>query len=78
MIKFTNSNYDFLFYINEQVNNLLGVAGRIYKENDKKYRLVFFRQNDIVILLNNIYENLSNSYLERKYKIFGSCYGFES
>ena len=78
MINFTNSNYDFLFYINEQVNNLLGVAGRIYKENDKKYRLVFFRQNDIVILLNNIYENLSNSYLERKYKIFESYYGFAS
>lgn len=78
MINFTNSNYDFLNYINNQVNSLIGISGKIYKEKDKKYRLVFFRQNDIYILLDKIYENLSNSYLVRKYDIYMSYYGFAS
>ena len=35
MINFTNSNEEFLSYINNKVNNLIGISGKIYKEKDK-------------------------------------------
>lgn len=78
MINFTNSNEEFLSYIKNEVNNLIGISGSIYKENDKKYRLVYFRQDDIKILLDKIYEDITVSYLIRKYNIYTSYYGFAS
>lgn len=78
MINFTNSNEEFLSYINNKVNNLIGISGKIYKEKDKKYRLIYFRQNDIKILLDKIYDNKTDSYLTRKYNIYKSYYGFAS
>ena len=78
MINFTNSNEEFLSYINNKVNNLIGISGKIYKEKDKKYRLIYFRQNDIKILLDKIYDNKTDSYLIRKYNIYKSYYGFAS
>lgn len=76
MVNFTNANDDFLFYINNKVNDLIGISGSIYKEKDKKYRLIYFRQDDIRTLLDNIYENISDSFLIRKYDIYMSYYGF--
>lgn len=76
MVNFTNANYEFFNYINNQLKNQMGIVGNIYKEKDKKYRLVVYRKNDVKILLDNIYTDLSYSYLDRKYQIYKSYYGF--
>lgn len=76
VVNFTNANIDFLNYINNQLYNNLNILGRIYKEKDTKYRLVIFRKSDVKLLLDNIYNDLSYSYLKRKYQIYKSYYGF--
>lgn len=74
-VKFVNSNEGFLKYLNDTIYDLIKIHGSIYKENDKKYQLVFFRQSDVNVLLDKIYYNLNNCKLERKYDIYKSYYG---
>lgn len=76
MVNFTNSNYEFLNYLNNQLKNQMNISGNMYKEKDKKYRLIIYRKKDVKILLDNIYSDLSYSYLSRKYQIYKSYYGF--
>lgn len=76
MVSFTNSNEDFLEYINKTVKITLGITGSIYKETDKKYKLIYFRKNDVRLLLDTIYGCNTQNYLLRKYNIYMSYYGF--
>lgn len=72
-VSFTNSNNDFLQYINSLIENILAIKGSIYKENDKKYKLMYFKQSDVRKLLDWIYDG-SQLQLSRKYNIYQSYY----
>ena len=74
-VNFTNSNKDFLMYIQDEVQKRIDVIGHIYKEKDKKYRLVYCKQIDVKKLLDNLYIRY-NLCLQRKYSIYQSYYGF--
>ena len=67
-VSFTNSNEIFLKYLNETLNDLIGICGHIYKEKDFKYRLQYFKKEDVFILLNKLYKNCNDYKLERKYE----------
>ena len=75
ILKFTNSNIDFLEYLRDVIDTRLNIKGHIYKETDKKYQLTYFRQNDVKIVLDKIYENKDCQFLERKYDVYKSYYG---
>lgn len=75
-VSFTNANADFLEYLNNTISQKINIKGRIYKENEKKYKLMFFRKDDVKILLDEIYSCKTDSYLTRKYEIYKSYYGF--
>lgn len=77
-LQFINSNYNFLKYIRETVYDLLGINGSIYKEKDKKYRLMYYKQKDVKCVLDKIYENDDCQLLNRKYNIYKSFYGSPS
>ncbi|MCM1315253.1 MAG: LAGLIDADG family homing endonuclease [Alistipes senegalensis] len=77
-VKFVNANVDFLNYIKDTIFQLVNIKGTIYKEKENKYQLVFFVQKDVRYLLNYIYYDTNNQYLERKYNIYKSYYGFAS
>ena len=72
-VHFTNSNISFLEYLNNEIKNRLCIEGSIYKETEKKYKLFYFRQDDVKILLDEIYKNCSTK-LERKYLKYKSFY----
>ena len=72
-VSFTNANKDFLEYINTQIKNIMSITGSIYKENDKKYKLMYYRQNDVKRLLDWVYTNKTIC-LNRKYDIYTSYY----
>lgn len=76
-VHFTNSNPEFLDYLNEKIESHLGIKGSIYKETDKKYKLYYFRKDDVKILLDKMYES-SETKLIRKYEIYKSYYGYTS
>ena len=73
-VHFTNSNKEFLEYINNEVKDILKIEGKIYKEKDKKYKLYYYRKDDVKILLDEIYKN-SEVKLDRKYLKYKSFYG---
>jgi hypothetical protein len=74
-VQLTNSNEDFLKYLNDTIYSLLNIRGSIYKEKDHKYRLVYFRKNDTKLLLDTIYKDENCTKLQRKYNIYKSHYG---
>ena len=74
-IQLTNSNKNFLEYLNNNICSLLNIKGSIYKETDHKYRLVYFRKNDTKLLLDTIYKDENCMKLQRKYEIYKSYYG---
>lgn len=74
-LQFVNSNKLFLEYIQISIKNILGINGSIYKETDKKYQLTYFRQSEVKIILDKLYENSNCQLLKRKYKIYKSYYG---
>lgn len=74
-VELTNSNKYFLEYLNNTIYSLLNIKGSIYKEKDRKYRLVYFRKNDTKLLLDTIYKNENCIKLQRKYDIYKSYYG---
>lgn len=74
-VKFVNSNEAFLKYIKEKIFDNLGIKGSIYKEKDKKYQLTYFRQSDVKLLLDHLYQNDEHPRLDRKYEIYKSYYG---
>lgn len=77
-LSFTNSNDDFLNYLRDEIFKLTNIQGSIYKEKDKKYKLYYYNQEDLKIILNKIYENKDCEYLERKYKKYQSFIGSPS
>lgn len=76
-IHFTNSNIEFLNYIKEEIKNRLNISGSIYKETDKKYKLYYFRKDEVKLLLDEIYKSCEIK-LKRKYEIYKSFYGHTS
>ncbi len=74
-LHFVNSNKLFLEYILTSIKTILGINGSIYKETDNKYQLIYFRQSDVKIILDKIYENSNCQLLKRKYEIYKSYYG---
>ena len=74
-VSFTNSNAVFLEYLNSRVKELLDIEGSIYKENDLKFKLIFFRKCDTLKLLKNIYKDSNKIYLERKFEIYDKYNG---
>ena len=78
ILKFTNSNINFLEYLKQTVNKKLDIDGHIYKENDKKYQLVYFKKCDVKSILDKIYEDHNCVKLDRKYMIYKSYYGSPS
>ena len=77
-IQLTNSNKDFLNYLKDNIYLLLNIQGSIYQETDHKYRLVYFRKNDVKLLLDTIYKDENCIKLQRKYNIYKSHYGSPS
>ena len=76
-VHFTNSNPQFLEYLKKEIKTRIDIEGSIYKEKEKKYRLYYFRKDDVKILLDKIYEN-SETKLFRKFNIYKSFYGYAS
>lgn len=74
-VSFTCSNDSFLKYIDQKIHEELNISGSIYKEKDRKYRLVFFRHSDTKTLLDWIYKNPNASMLKRKYEKYSLAYG---
>jgi len=74
-VKFVNSNEMFLKYIQSNILDRLNIKGSIYKENDKKYQLVYFVKAHVKLLLDSIYYDNRNQMLLRKYEIYKSYYG---
>lgn len=74
-VSFTCSNRDFLDYINQKIYSEIGVLGRIYTEKDKKHRLIFYKNEDVKVLLDWIYKNSNASMLTRKYEKYSLAYG---
>ena len=69
IVSFTNSNQDFLNYLNLQIYKHIGIEGIVYKEKDRKYRLIYSKKDYVLKLLDFIYKD--NSFcLERKYNIY--------
>lgn len=68
MIHFTCSNKNFLEYLLKNIESKLKITGKVYKEKDKKYRLMYYRRDDAEILLDYIYINSNGLRLERKYE----------
>lgn len=75
MVHFTNGNNHILQYLNQRIQNELGITGTIYTEKDFKHRLMYFRQDDVRKLLNWIYSDLSKPMLKRKYEKYMETYG---
>lgn len=65
-VSFTCSNQDFLTMLQCEIGTAIGILGHIYKEKDKKYRLVYFKDSDIPVLLNWIYYDQTLTMLTRK------------
>lgn len=74
-VHFTNPNEEFLKYIKNIVEEEIGVSGTIYKENDMKYRLYYFRTADTRKFLDWIYQDDGSYRLPRKYNRYLSYYG---
>lgn len=68
MVHFTCSNKKFLEYLDGVITKNIGIHGKIYKEKDKKYRLMYYRRTDAESLLNYMYYDSDNLRLERKYE----------
>lgn len=68
MVHFTCGSKSFLEYLFRKIENKLNITGKIYKEKDKKYRLMYYKQADAKILLEYIYKDSDGLRLERKYK----------
>lgn len=75
-VQFINSNREFLEYLSQEIEQRINIHGHIYKEKEKKYRLIYFKSNDVLTLLDNMYHNKNNHFLKRKYEKFKSYYGF--
>lgn len=74
-LQLVNSNRCFLEYLKNTIDSLLNINGSIYKENDKKYQLTYFIQDDVQTILDNVYKDKDCQRLERKYEIYKSFYG---
>lgn len=70
VISLTNSNIEFLQYLNNKIEDLLSIKGHIYKEKEYKYRLVYCKKSDVNLIKNNMYKNKGEHYLLRKYVKF--------
>lgn len=77
-IHFTNPNRDFLEYLKNVIDEEIGISGTIYKENDMKYRLYYFRVEDTKKFLDWIYQDDGAYRLPRKYQKYLSYYGLAS
>lgn len=74
-VKFTNSNYNFLKYIKNTVENNIKINMSIYKENDNKYNLCVTKKEDCKKLLEKLYEDKNCQKLNRKYELYKTNYG---
>lgn len=74
-IQITNSNLDFLEYLREEISQILNVFGKIYKEKENKYRLIYYRDKDSKVLLDEIYKDKKCFKLERKFDIYKKHFG---
>ena len=73
-LQITNANTGFLEYLVNEISDRINITGSIYKEKDLKYRLVFFWQSDVRLLLDEIYRDENCVKLERKHNIYKSYY----
>lgn len=67
MVHFTCGSRVFLEYLMKSIEKETGIIGKIYAENDRKLRLMYYREADASILLEYIYRDSDNLRLERKY-----------
>ena len=77
VVNITSCTNGVLEYVNNMANRLLHINGRIYSENDKKYRIIWFRPLDVKILLDAIYSE-DTPELKRKRSIYDNFYGFST
>ena len=70
----TNANRNFLEYLENEIYARLRIRGSVYKENDRKFRLVYFRKQDTKLLLDEIYKDENCVKLSRKFSIYKSHY----
>lgn len=69
-IIFTGSNYNFLRYINAQIKKEYSTHGSLSSPDRWRKRLCFSRRDEIITLLNRLYEDKNSPRIERKYKKF--------
>lgn len=74
-VKFTNSNYNFLKYIKNRVEDDMKINMSIYKENDNKYNLYATKKEDCKKILEKLYEVKNCQKLDRKYELYKANYG---
>lgn len=67
VVHFTCGSYDFLEHLNKSIFDFYNVKGKIYSENSKKHRLMFYKKEDVLVILNKIYLDSKGLRLERKY-----------
>lgn len=77
VVHITSCSKGILEYVNEMSSKIIGVTGRIYSENDRKYRIMWFRHDDVRKLLDAIY-SCDTPELIRKRSIYDSFYGLSS
>jgi len=68
MVHFTCGSKTYLTYLNNMIIKNIDIEGKIYKEKDKKYRLMYYRKVDAEKLLEYMYQNSKGLRLERKYE----------
>lgn len=65
----------FLKYLNNKIESILNITGGIYKETENKYKLMFFRKKETILLLSYIYRDSHTARLNRKYEIYNKSIG---
>lgn len=75
IVSFTCANGEFLRELDRVICKEIGFNGSIYTENDRKYRLMYYRAQDVKSLLDWIYLGCGCYKLLRKYEKYQSFYG---
>lgn len=68
IVHFTCAIEENLVYIKDRIEKELNIIGKIYKEKDRKYRLMYFRSVETCILLDYMYADCGEFKLIRKFE----------
>lgn len=78
VVHFTAFGSKFLLYVQKKLDDLYGIKSSIYAENDRKHRLMIFRNADVCRFYDVIYANDCEVCLRRKYQKYSTLLGLSA